>query len=61
MDITVKVHLGDGDWKSSTFIGDKEKILPEIQKYIKEHETFEIDVISNDGSTDLHNDELFNQ
>jgi len=55
------VDLGDGDWKSSTFVGEKEKILPEIQKYIKEHETFEIDVISNDGSTDLHNDELFNQ
>jgi hypothetical protein len=37
MDITVKVKTRQGEFKSHSFIGDKEQILPKIQEYIKDN------------------------
>jgi len=63
LDITIKVDLGDGDWKSLTFIGDKDKILPAMKQYIKENERYHIDILfSNEEETNqFTHDELFNQ
>lgn len=63
MDITIKVDLGDGDWKASTFIGEKDKILPAMQKYIKENERYHIDILfsNEEESKQFTYDELFNQ
>ena len=62
MDITIKVDLGDGDWKASTFIGEKDKILPAMQQYIKENERYHINIFfSNEEETkQFTRDELFN-
>ena len=34
MDITIRVDFGTGEAKTTTFIGKKEVILPDIQDYI---------------------------
>ena len=62
MDITVKVKTRQGEFKSSTFIGDKEQILPKIQEYIKDNKYHYIDVFfgSVEDSQQVTYDELFN-
>ena len=53
MDITVKVED-----KSTTFIGDKDKILPEIQRYIYENRHLHI-TVQNTGKDKITYEELF--
>jgi len=61
MDITIKVKKDD-TWVSHTFVGDKEQILPDMQKYIKDNEGYYIDVFfsSEEEAKELTYDELFN-
>jgi len=63
MDITIKVIIKDsGKLIAKTFIGDKDKILPSMQDYIKENKNNYIDVFFSDEeeAKDLTFDELFN-
>mgnify|MGYP001549620579 FL=1 len=62
MDITVKVKTRQGEFKSHTFIGDKEDILPDIQRYIQDNKHSYIDVFfgSEEDSKQVTYDELFN-
>jgi hypothetical protein len=62
MDITVKVKTRQGEFKSHSFIGDKEQILPKIQEYIKDNKYHYIDVFfgSVEDSQQVTYDELFN-
>jgi len=62
MDITIRIDLGQGNYKSHTFIGDKEEILLPIQKYIEEHKYRHIDVLfqNEEDAQNLTYDELFN-
>jgi hypothetical protein len=62
MDITVKVKTRQGEFKSHSFIGDKEQILPKIQEYIKDNKHHYIDVFfsSVEDSQQVTYDELFN-
>ncbi len=53
MDITVKVED-----KTTTFIGDKEKVLPDIQKYIHENRHLKI-TVQNGGKEKVTYEELF--
>jgi len=59
MDLTVKIEPRSGKGFSKTFIGDKEKILPYIRRYIQEHEHLEIEVVSNEENPDITFEELF--
>lgn len=62
MDITVHItNRKDGKSFSHTFIGDKDKILPGIQELISRNRTEYIEVVSEDGDTNLTNDELFRE
>ena len=58
MDITVKVKTRQGEFKSHSFIGDKEQIL----EYIKDNKHHYIDVFfgSVEDSQQVTYDELFN-
>ena len=41
MDITIRVDFGTGEAKTTTFIGKKEVILPDIQDFIhKNHNKY---------------------
>jgi len=63
MDITIKVIIKDsGKLTAKTFIGDKDKILPSMQDYIKENKNNYIDVFFSDEeeAKELTFDELFN-
>jgi hypothetical protein len=61
MDITVKVKTRQGEFKSHSFIGDKEQILTDIQEYIKDNKHHYIDVFfSSEEDRQLTYDELFN-
>ena len=62
MDITIKVKTRQGEIKSSTFVGDKEKILPKVQDYIEENKHHYLDVFfgSVEDSKQVTYDELFN-
>lgn len=53
MDITVKVED-----KSTTFIGDRKTILPNIQKYIYENRHLHI-TVTNGGKDEVTYEELF--
>ena len=59
MDLTVKIEPRSGKGFSKTFIGDKQKILPHIRRYIQEHEHLEIEVVSNEENPDITFEELF--
>lgn len=62
MDITIKVDKRDGTRISHTFIGEKEDILKPMQKYIKENENYQIDILfqNNEDVQAFTHDELFN-
>jgi hypothetical protein len=62
MDITIKVISKEGELYSKTFIGDKDKILPSMQEYIKENNKHYIDVFFSceEETKELTFDELFN-
>jgi len=62
MDITIKVDKRDGTRISHTFIGEKEDILKPMQKYIKENENYQIDILfqNNEDVQVFTHDELFN-
>ena len=62
MGITIKVKERNGKMKSSTFIGNKEQILPQMQEYIQDNKHHYIDVFfsSEEESRQLTYDELFN-
>jgi len=62
MDITIKVKERSGKMKSSTFIGDREQILPKMQEYIKDNKHHYIDIFfsSEEESKAFTYDELFN-
>ncbi len=53
MDITVKVED-----KSTTFVGDRDRILPDIQKYIYENRHLHI-TVTNGGEDEVTYEELF--
>ena len=53
MDITVKVED-----KSTTFIGDRDTILPEIQRYIYENRHLHV-TVQNTGEDKITYEELF--
>ena len=59
MDLTVRIEPEKDKSFSKTFIGDKEKILPHIRRYIQEHEHLEIEVVSNEENPDITFEELF--
>tara|TARA_Y100001972_G_scaffold39820_1_gene49282 strand:+ start:994 stop:1215 length:222 start_codon:yes stop_codon:yes gene_type:complete len=53
MDITVKVED-----KSTTFVGDRDKILPQIQRYIYENRHLHV-TVQNTGKDKITYEELF--
>jgi len=59
MDLTVRIEPRSDKSFSKTFIGDKEKILPYVRRYIQEHEHLEIEVVSNEENSDITFEELF--
>tara|TARA_R100000773_G_C4105551_1_gene48275 strand:- start:240 stop:452 length:213 start_codon:yes stop_codon:yes gene_type:complete len=59
MDITVRIEPESDTSFSKTFIGDKEKILPDIRAYIQKYEHLPIEVISNEENPDITFQELF--
>ena len=59
MDITVRIKPESDTSFSKTFIGDKEKILPDIRAYIQKYEHLPIEVISNEENPDITFQELF--
>lgn len=59
MDITVRIEPDSDKGFSKTFIGDKEKILPDIRAYIQKYEHLPIEVISNEENPDITFQELF--
>ena len=59
MDLTVRIEPRSDKSFSKTFIGDKEKILPYVRRYIQEHEHLEIEVVSNDEDPNVTFEELF--
>tara|TARA_R100001460_G_scaffold6692_1_gene17417 strand:- start:385 stop:573 length:189 start_codon:yes stop_codon:yes gene_type:complete len=61
MDLTVRIEPRSDKSFSKTFIGDKEKILPEIRAYIKEHQHLKIKVVSNEENPDITYKELFTE
>ena len=58
MDITIRVDFGTGEAKTTTFIGKKEVILPDIQKYIYENRHLHI-TVTNGGEDEVTYEELF--
>lgn len=61
MDLTVRIESEKDESFSKTFIGDKEKILPDIRAYIKKYEHLKIKVISNEQNPDITYKELFTE
>ena len=58
MDITIRVDFGTGEAKTTTFIGKKEVILPDIQDFIHKNHNRKITVHHNHGE-EISYEELF--
>jgi len=61
MDLTVRIEPQSDKSFSKTFIGDKEKILPDVRAYIQKYEHLKIEVVSNEENPDITYKELFTE
>jgi hypothetical protein len=54
MDITINIKTNKGKEYSCTFIGDKEKILPSMQNYIKKNRDNQVNVVFSSDEEKSH-------